>query len=99
MKITEMRKRKLTQEEQINANLIEIFNFYAKQHIKRNMKFEELEKMMRNLDQGEFSCFCRDFKITLPKIKLAEIFRKVSNKNQDIVLELDQFKEAILILG
>ena len=64
--ISELRRR----------GLQEIFNFYSRQHIPQNRKFEELEEAMSQIDLGEFMKFCKDFEIPLPKLKIQEVFKK-----------------------
>jgi hypothetical protein len=66
MDISELRRR----------GLQEIFNFYSRQHIPQNRKFEELEEAMSQIDLGEFMKFCKDFEIPLPKLKIQEVFKK-----------------------
>ena len=47
----------------------------------------------QRIDPGELNAFCKDFKFSLPKSKIASIFRKVSSKQTP--LDLGQFKEAL----
>lgn len=58
-----------------------------------NVKFDELEDELKKLDHGEINCLCRDFEIELPRMRIAEIFKKVSINNQ--ALEYKEFKDAI----
>ena len=52
---------------------------------------------MQVVDMGEFTCFCRDFKVELPRIKLAEIFKRVGyNKSE---LDYEKFQEIIRQVG
>lgn len=48
---------------------------------------------MKKLDHGEVNCLMRDFEVELPRMKIAEIFKKVSINNQ--ALEFKEFKDAI----
>ena len=91
-----MTSRKLTVDESKQQALYEIYQFYAKMHVKRDIAFEEQSKVQR-IDMGEFISFCKDFKITLPKTTLNKIFKKVSPNMQE--LTLDQFKESLPHLG
>lgn len=52
---------------------------------------------MKKLDHGEVNCFCRDFEVELPRMKITEIFKKASINNQ--ALEFKEFKEAIKDIG
>ena len=67
----------MSEEQQIENNLFEIFQFYSRQHFRQGLAFEELEDSMKKMDLGEFTKFCKDFSINLHKVKLTEIFRKI----------------------
>lgn len=67
--------------------LQEIFNFYSRQHIPLNRKFEELQEKMSEIDLGEFMKFCKDFEIPLPKAKQQEVFKKCSTGHRPHKIE------------
>ena len=71
----------------------EIFNFYCRQHIPLNRKFEELQACMEEIDLGEFMKFCKDFEIPLSKAKQQEVFKKSSASHKP--LKIEQFNIAI----
>lgn len=75
------------------AGLNEIFQFYCRQHIPQNVRFDDLATEMKKLDLGEVNCLMRDFEIELPRVRIAEIFKKVSINNQ--ALEYKEFKDAV----
>lgn len=74
-------------------SLNEIFHFYCRQHIPVNVKFDDLATEMKKLDHGEINCLMRDFEVELPRMKITELFKKVSINNQ--ALEYKEFKEMI----
>ena len=39
-----------------------------------------MNKQMSVVDMGEFTSFCRDFKVELPRFKLVEIFKNVGKE-------------------
>jgi hypothetical protein len=49
------------------------------------------------MKKGEFSRFCKDFKIFIPQSKQIVIFNKCSENHQP--LEVEQFKKALPLLG
>ena len=86
-----------TKEELRDKGLREIFNFYSRQHIPMGVAFEELEIIMSQVDLGEFTSFCKDFKIDLPRIGVKKAFNSVSVNHKP--LEFEQFYKGILRLG
>ena len=52
---------------------------------------------MSEVDLGEFMKFCKDFQISLPKLKQQEVFKKCSTGHRPH--KFDQFFNAILRLG
>jgi len=79
-------RKKLTPEELRQLNLSEIFQFYARQHVKNNIRFDQLEQIKHSVNMGEFSCFCRDFGIALPRLAILDAFKKCSDLNQPLNL-------------
>ena len=53
-------KKKLSPGETKEHALYEIHQFYARQHIKRGLGFDELQDQYR-IDPGELNILCRDF--------------------------------------
>ncbi|TNV86710.1 hypothetical protein FGO68_gene11624 [Halteria grandinella] len=85
--VNELRKR----------GLQEIFDFYSRQHIPQNRKFDELMESMTEIDLGEYMKFCKDFQIPLTKAKIQEIFKKCSNGHRPHKME--QFTNSLTRLG
>jgi Ca2+-binding EF-hand superfamily protein len=52
---------------------------------------------MKKIDLGEFTCFTRDFQVSLPRTKITEVFRKSAVNLQDMTFE--NFTTAISELG
>ena len=78
-------------------SLVEIFNFYAKQHIAQGGQFDEIKETMQEINLGDFIIFCKDFGIQLPKAKLSEVYKKqqINNKNH----KFDQFVTSLMKVG
>ena len=74
----------------------EIYNFYSKQHIRRDISFEDQDREQK-MDKGELTGFCRDFMMLPPKSKIHEVFRLVSPLQQP--LNFEQFKKTLPILA
>ena len=49
------------------------------------------------MEKGELILFCKDFKLTVPKSKILEVFRQISTQQKP--LEFDQFKIVLPKLG
>ena len=76
--------KKLTPEEFREQALFEIFNYYARQHIRKGIDFAQFQEEQR-MDKGELLIFCKDFAISLPKSKIQDSYARVS-KNQKSLL-------------
>ena len=70
--------KKKTPAEQRAAAIREIFEFYSRQHIQRNIGFDEFQDSLKKIDLGEFNGMVRDFDIDIPKQKITEIFRQTA---------------------
>ena len=89
--------------EQKRANAIkEIFTFYARQHVNNNQigTFDSLKLKLEHMNLSEFSKFCSEFQLLIPKDKRNEIFKKnISNTNTITINEfnniLPQLAKAI----
>ena len=77
--------------------LKEIFHFYAKQHIPRNLAFDQLEVVMNQIDLGEFTSFCKDFEIPLSRTHITRCFKQCSSNGKP--LEFEHFYKGVLRLG
>jgi hypothetical protein len=77
--------------------LIEIFNFYSRQHIPKNKEFEEMKEIMNEVNLGEYYSFCKDFKIAIPKSRITEIFKRASINHKPHKFE--QFLNSISMLA
>jgi hypothetical protein len=45
------------------------------------MQFDDLKEGLKKMNLGEFSGFCRDFEILIPRLKISDCFKKVSVNN------------------
>lgn len=72
-------QKKLTQDEFRDQAIFEIFSFYARQHIRKGVDFVQFQEQQR-VDKGELSVFCKDFGFSLPKTKIAEIYKRASKQ-------------------
>jgi len=77
--------------------LLEIFHFYARQHIPLNKQFDDLKEIMNQMDLGEFTVFCKDFSIPLTKQKEVEVFKKCSMNHMP--LKFEHFQNCLLKLA
>jgi len=77
-------RKKMSPDEILNLNLKEIFKFYSRQHVKNNVRFDEIGMNSSSINMGEFTCLCRDFGIVLPKPRIVDIFHKAQVNNQDL---------------
>jgi hypothetical protein len=75
----------------------EIFEFYSRQHIQRNIGFDDFGDSLKKVDMGEFNGITRDFDIDIPKEKITAIFRSNSVNNGE--MEIAQLEKAITELG
>lgn len=76
-------------------NLKEIFNFYTNQHkfFGHNAIFDSYSEKNGLIDMAEWSKFCSDFNINIPKEKIYEIFRK--NSPNFKFLNFDEFNISL----
>lgn len=86
-----------SKEELREKGLKEIFHFYARQHIPHGIAFEDLEIIMNQVDLGEFTSFCKDFKVPLSRTDIKRAFNQCSVNHKP--LEFEQFYKGILRLG
>lgn len=87
----------LSKEELREKGLKEIFGFYCRQHIPNGIAFEELEIVMNQVDLGEFTAFCKDFEVPLPRIEVTRAYHQCSLNHKP--LNFEQFYKAILRVG
>ena len=87
---------KLTMEEHKALAIWEIYCFYARQHLKRDIPFEQ-QKDIQRMEKGEFANFIKDYGIAVPKTKMFKIFKKVSPTLSPLTLE--QFKQTLPLLA
>jgi len=79
-------------EEHKDLATFEIYQFYARQHLKRDIMFDSQTDVQR-IEKGELVSFCNDFKMTMPRSKIIEVFKKVSPNLTSLTLE--QFKASL----
>ena len=75
---------------------MDIHKFYARQHFKQNIMFEQQSKL-EVLKHADLNCFCKDFDIPISNKTQLEIYKKVSPQQKPFDFEM--FKEAIPKLG
>ena len=88
-------KNDLSKEEKRELNIKEIFNFYSHQHSNAGHKstFDSIRDKFEHLNLSEFSKFCTEFKILIPKEKLVEIFKKSAALTKE--MSFQEFKVAL----
>ena len=88
-------KNDLSKEEKRELSIKEIFNFYSHQHSNAGHKatFDSIREKFEHLNISEFSKFCSEFKILIPKEKLVEIFKKSSALKKE--MSFQEFKLAL----
>ena len=88
-------KNDLKKKEKRELNTKEIFDFYSHQHSNAGHKttFDSIRDKFEHLNLSEFSKFCIEFKIFIPKEKLVEIFIKSSTKTKE--MSFQEFKVAL----
>jgi hypothetical protein len=86
-------EKQLQQKEQA---LLDIHKFYARQHFKQNIMFEQQAKL-EVLKHADLNCFCKDFDIPISNKTQLEIYKKVSPQQKPF--DLDMFKSALPLLG
>lgn len=89
----------LTEEELVEKRINEIFRFYSKSNFKQGVAFEELDNSMNKLDLSELTRFCRDFSISLHKVKITEIFRRVVSHHEEHKKEFGSRAKQFRILS
>lgn len=55
--------------------------------------FEAIQHEISNLNIGEYMKFCKDFGIECNKVKIAEVFKKISNNSKELFFE--DFKSTL----
>ena len=95
-------RQQLTKEQKRVNAIKEIFAFYARQHVNNNQigTFDSLKLKLEHMNLSEFSKFCSEFQLLIPKDKRIEIFKKnISNTNTITINEfnniLPQLAKAI----
>ena len=95
-------RQPLTKEQKRVNAIKEIFAFYARQHVNNNQigTFDSLKLKLEHMNLSEFSKFCSEFQLLIPKDKRIEIFKKnISNTNTITINEfnniLPQLAKAI----
>jgi len=78
-----------TKEEVRVKALMEIFQFYANQHVRMIGTFEDIKEETNTLDVGEFMKFCNEFKIQVKRESLVEVYKKVASCRNS--MNYDQF--------
>ena len=88
-------KNDLSKEEKRELSFKEIFNFYSHQHSNAGHKstFDSIRDKFEHLNLSEFSKFCAEFKILIPKEKLVEIFKKSAALTKE--MSFQEFKVAL----
>ena len=88
-------KNDLSKEEKRELNIKEIFNFYSHQHSNAGHKttFDSIRDKFEHLNLSEFSKFCTEFKILIPKEKIVEVFKKSAALTKE--MSLQEFKMAL----
>lgn len=71
------RRKPQTEKEMKDQALKEIFRFYARQHIRNGVDFDQFREEQK-LDQGELIAICKDFKLEMPKQRIFEVYKRVS---------------------
>ena len=81
--------------------LNEIFHFYSNQHhyAGNSPTFDDIQRKSNYLDIAEFSKFCVEFQIKIPKEKIVELYKKnTSNQKEmhysDFIKSLNQMSRA-----
>ena len=83
----------------VTSAIKEIFLFYSKQHnlVGNTPLFSNIEEKKNVLDLIEFSKFCTDFKLPIPRQKLLEIFKK--NTSNFKTLTYNEFSSILNVLA
>ena len=93
------KKRTVQMENKMNNFLQEIFYFYANQHfaMAHSPTFDEIAFAKVHMDMAEFSKFCVEFEIKIPKEKIVELFKKNTKNKKDMTF--DEFKVCLYKIG
>ena len=93
------KKRTIQMENRMNNFLQEIFYFYANQHfaMAHSPTFDEIAFAKVHMDMAEFSKFCIEFEIKIPKEKIVELFKKNTKNKKDMTFE--EFKICLYKIG
>ncbi len=93
------KKRTIQMENKMNNFLQEIFYFYANQHfaMAHSPTFDEIAFAKVHMDMAEFSKFCVEFEIKIPKEKIVELFKKNTKNKKDMTFE--EFKVCLYKIG
>ena len=88
-------KNDMSKEEIRESNLFEIFNFYSHQHSCAGHKstFDSIRDKFEHMNLSEFSKFCVEFKLLIPKEKLIEIFKKCATLTKE--MSFQEFQVAL----
>lgn len=70
-------RRRLTKEDRLQEAFVEMHKFYSRQHLGRNLKFDDIKE--KGIEKGELNIFVKDFDIKIPIGKQLECFKKVCN--------------------
>ena len=89
-------KKAKTDEEQIEDSIFQIYQFYSRQHFKRDIEFEKQLEILK-IDKGALIAFCRDYNLSLPKQSIQAVFRKISKDGKP--MDFEMFKSSLPILA
>lgn len=78
--------------EMIDRSLKSIYKFYCRQHVKRDIGFDDHLNILK-LDRGEYISFCKDFNINLSKNKIVEVFIRTCKSMAS--MDFDHFKDSL----
>ena len=80
-------------------SLQEIFSFYTSQRklLGKSPTFDSIQNTISNMDVSEFLKFCKEFKISLNRTFLIQIFQSTSHKTKQI--NFDSFISSLLLIA
>ena len=80
-------------------SLQEIFSFYTSQRklLGKSPTFDSIQNTINNIDVSEFLKFCKEFKISLNRTFLIQIFQSTSHKTKQI--NFDSFISSLLLIA
>lgn len=96
-KIRVIARNTLNPQEQIIINLQEIFHFYTHRKPKHVSDFDQLADFNSRMDLGDFSRLCIDFGIALPRLKIVDIYNRMTLNHEP--MEFQRFHDQIHIVG